>query len=207
MDLVSNKNVGLGLLTIVLAASFLLSAPSTSGAPLHPAKDQAIAVSEEQIDNKPYSVTHVLVHARPEQVWQVLTDYGTAATVFPTLQQCQVVTEHGTTKVVHYRVHPTGCLTNFQYDLEVRETACKRVDWRRLEGDFKEIIGYWKLEPAESGHATLVTYASYVNGGLFMPQPLIKRQSRIDLPAIMTALKEHAETLQIASSGHPHHSD
>lgn len=68
-----------------------------------------------------------------------------------------------------------------------------------MSGAFKEVDGYWKLEPIEGGHSTLVTYSAYVNGGFFMPQPLVKRQCKIDMPQIMSTLRSEAETPQIAN--------
>jgi ribosome-associated toxin RatA of RatAB toxin-antitoxin module len=158
-----------------------------------------IVVGDEEINSKPYQVTRVLIKSSPQQVWQVLTDYNSAPKIFPTLKQCQVIADAGNCKRVHYQIHPSGQLANFEYDLDVRETPHKRIDWHRVAGDFKEVDGYWKLDPADGGRSTIVTYASHVNGGFFMPQALIKRQTRMDFPQVMTALRTTAEnTTQIA---------
>ena len=76
----------------------------------------------------------------------------------------------------------------------------------RLSGAFKQVDGYWKLDPLDGGHTTLVTYASYVDGGFLVPQGLVKRQSRIDMPQVMSTLKAQTESqgaVQIA--GRPAH--
>jgi hypothetical protein len=52
-------------------------------------------------------------------------------------------------------------------------------------------IGSWSHLMAAT--QTLVTYASYVDGGFLMPQPLVRRQCRIDMPEVMTTLKAQAE--------------
>jgi ribosome-associated toxin RatA of RatAB toxin-antitoxin module len=171
--------------------------------------EKAVTVNDEQIEHKTYVVAKVLVKAKPDHVWQILTDFNAAPNVFPTLKKCQVLSEKGLTKLIHYQVKPTGTLTSFSYDLEIREHGHSKMEWQRVDGDFKELNGYWKLEPVECGQSTLVTYASYVNGGLFMPQALIRRQSHIDVPPMLAALKTHAETLQIASGRQhsQHHSD
>lgn len=88
----------------------------------------------------------------------------------------------------------------FEYVLEIKESAPKSLEWRRISGDFKEVDGSWKLEPVNLGNYTMVTYASHVTGGFFMPQMLIKRQSHIDMPDTLLALKKHTEhTIEIAS--------
>lgn len=160
-------------------------------------------VRDEVINKKPYLVSKVLIKARPEHVWQVLTDYSAATKVFPTLRKCRILSDLGATKRVQYQIHPTGALSNFEYELEVRELTHKSIEWKRLGGDFKAVEGYWRLEPVEGGRSTFVTYASHVNGGMWLPQALIKRQSRIDIPQVMAALKTQSETTtQIAARAH-----
>lgn len=159
-------------------------------------------LGEEHIANKCYQTGRIKVHAKPEQVWQVLTDYAHQTKVFKRLRKCQVVADKGNTKVLYQEVHPTGQPATFEYKLEMKETQLHRtMEWKRISGDFKELDGFWKLEPVDGGRNTIVTYASHVNGGFFIPQALIKRQFRIDTPMILSSLKEHAEGVpQIAST-------
>jgi ribosome-associated toxin RatA of RatAB toxin-antitoxin module len=192
------------LLSVALVVSAFASSGMLEGQPASAKADHGadVSVAEEHVNHKPYQVVRTTVKAKPEQVWQVLTDYTSAPKIFPTLRKCHVLSESGNTKRVHYQIHPTGSISKFQYELELRETPHKSIEWRRLSGDFKEVDGYWRLEPADGGRSTVVTYASHVNGGMFLPQALIKRQVRIDLPQVMTALKSHAETTtQIAVRG------
>lgn len=163
----------------------------------------SITVADEQIADKQYQISKVIIKARPEQVWNILTDYTQAPSIFSTLKKCHIVADKGGTKIVHHVLRPTGLMNTFEYDIEVKEQPHKMVEWHRVSGDFKAVDGFWRLDPVECGRATLVTYASYVNGGLFMPQALIKRQARIDVPQVMASLRDHAErTMNIASHGH-----
>ena len=156
--------------------------------------------SEETINGKCFCVSRILIKARPDQVWKILTDYKHAVQVFPLLKKCEVLEDRGTTKISRHEIAPSGIPDTFEYILEVHETAPKSMEWHRISGDFKEVDGSWKLEPVNLGHHTLVTYASHVNGGFFMPQILIKHQSHIDMPNTLLALKKHTEqTIEIAS--------
>jgi ribosome-associated toxin RatA of RatAB toxin-antitoxin module len=207
VDPVSNKIDKHAIMVLMLACSFSSFVPALPVQAAAAEHEKSVAIVEEQIDRKSYIVAKMLVKAKPDQVWQILTDFGSATRVFPTLKQCQVLADKGSSKLIHYQVKPTGVLTSFQYDLEVQEHGRTKMEWHRVDGDFKEVNGFWKLEPADCGHSTVVTYASYVNGGMFMPQALIKRQSRIDVPPMMVALKSHAESLQIASHRQQHNAD
>jgi ribosome-associated toxin RatA of RatAB toxin-antitoxin module len=159
-----------------------------------------VPVTEEQLAGKTFCVSREVIHARPEQVWQVLSDYANAPRVFPMMKKCQVLEDHGPNKIVKHCVAPTGPVGTFEYVLELKEAAPKALEWHRISGDFKEVDGYWKLEPLDGGHSTLVTYSSHVNGGFFIPQILIKRQCKTDMPIIMASLKRQAENgAQIAT--------
>ncbi len=155
---------------------------------------QTIEVCEEKIGGKCYQVSKVLVHVKPEHVWNLLTDYENAPNIFPCLKKCKLVKDKGTTKLVEHTIKPSGVPSTFDYIIEVKETVNRLYEWHRVSGDFREVDGYWKLDPLNDGNSTMVTYASYVNGGIFLPAPLIKRQVRTDIPGVMSALKSHAET-------------
>lgn len=159
------------------------------------------AVTDEVISGKTFSVSRGVIKSSPEQVWQVLTDYDNVARVFPMVKKCQVLQEHPGKKHLKQVIAPSGgLLGNYECILEVKETAPTHMQWSRLSGAFKEIEGFWKLEPVENGRATHVTYATYVNGGFFIPQGLIRRQFRLDMPQVMHCLKATAEnTTHIAS--------
>lgn len=170
---------------------------------LHAHHAHQSAVTEEKIGNRTYQVTRMKIHAPAEHIWNVLTDYDNAASVFPCLKKCKVLHHKGHVKEIEQQIRPSGVPGTFTYTLEITETPHKLQQWRRLRGDFNEVEGFYKLEPAEDG-TTLVTYANYVNGGFFMPQGLVKRQARADFPAVMAALKHHSESTRHIASQEQH---
>lgn len=158
------------------------------------------ATCDETINGKVFVVSRIIVKASLEKVWGVLTDYKHAPQIFPLLKKCELLENHGSTKISKHEIAPSGLPETYEYILEVRETAPTAMEWHRLSGDFKDVDGSWKLEPINSGKETLVTYASHVTGGFFMPQILIRHQAHIDMPSTMLALKTHTErSIQIAA--------
>ena len=158
-------------------------------------------LSEEIMHGKTYTVARVSVKASPDKVWQILTDYDNAPRVFPQLKHSKLLQDHGAQKTVKHVLAPSGLPGTYEYVVEVKEASPHSLEWHRVSGAFKQVDGYWKLEPLDGGRTTLVTYASFVDGGFLMPQPLVRRQCRIDMPAVMTTLKAQAESssgMQIA---------
>jgi ribosome-associated toxin RatA of RatAB toxin-antitoxin module len=193
--LFKSRFVGNRLFSILFAAAVTLSVvPQGALAKTSPADKEPPSVSDEIVNGKNYSVSKIVVHAKPENVWKVLTDYKNACSVFPQLRKCETIDEKGSTKVLKHKIQPSGLAgCTYEYVLEVRETAPRTLEWHRISGDFKSVDGFWKLEPTNSGHDTLVTYSSYVNGGVFIPQFMIKRQSKIDMPNVLSNLKSESE--------------
>lgn len=192
------SKLSLSLLSVIAVNSFIPLSITYADAATEKAqkleKLQPVDITEEKIGDKHYQVSKILVHVKPETIWRILTDYENAPSVFPCLKKCKLVKDKGATKLVEHEIKPSGVPSTFNYIIEVKEIANRLYEWHRISGDFREVDGFWKLEPAHDGNSTMVTYASYVNGGIFLPQPLIKRQVRMDIPAVMSALKSHAET-------------
>lgn len=184
------RTLGVGLL---IGVSLFTSQPGLANGEMQNCSTP-VPVLEETINHKPFQVAKIVVKAKPERVWHVLTDYANASFVFENLKKCQVIEDHGHTKIMDHVVHPSGLPGTFAYRLEVKETPHNALEWHRVSGAFRDVDGYWKLESIESGKATLVTYATYVNGGLFLPAPLIRRQMKTDMPNVMAALKREAES-------------
>jgi ribosome-associated toxin RatA of RatAB toxin-antitoxin module len=180
---------------VTLISIFSGAAVKVAGAPL--SDDAAMCekptVTDEVISGKTFVVSRMLIKARPAQVWQVLADYGNAHRTFPMIKACQLIEDRGATKIMRHVLSPSGVPGTYKYVLEIRECAPKSMEWHRISGDFKDVDGFWRLEASHSGRCTKVTYASYVNGGFFLPQPLIRRQVHADMPTAMLALKNKAE--------------
>ncbi|HEY9756913.1 MAG TPA: SRPBCC family protein [Oculatellaceae cyanobacterium] len=194
---------GAAVLTQLFALSVLLLPAAVP--PVVAAKGQienieSPTVGDENIDGKNFTVSRVLVHAKPEQIWHVLTDYHNAPRVFPQLKKCELVQDKGATKILKHQVNPSGlpACSTYTYTVEVKESYAKSLEWHRVSGDFKAVDGFWKLEPLNNGHDTLVTYSNYVSGGFFIPQMLIKRQCRVDMPNVLSNLKSESEGIKIA---------
>lgn len=192
---------------LLLALALIVSMQSTYQSAIAKAaakKTDGITESGDEVrDGKLFFVSKLLVKAKAERVWQVLTDYTHASHIFPVLQQCEILEDHGPTKIAKHVIAPSGLPCTYEYVLRIHETAPLAMEWHRISGDFKEVDGYWKLEPVEAGRSTMVTYASHVTGGVLEPQFLIRRQFHIDAPMSLLALKNKAELSTQIASRHP----
>lgn len=184
----------LSCLSLALLASFSMSSGETAyakgsmGNPSSP-----VPVSESVVNGETYQVVKMVVKARPDRVWEVISDHDNLHRVFPQMKKATVVKDEGATKLIKYTVAPSGPVGTFTYTVRLKEKAPRYMEWTRVSGAFKTVKGFWKLEPLDNGNTTLATYATSVDGGFLIPQPLIRRQCRIDMPQVADTLKAEVE--------------
>lgn len=176
----------------LLACSFIVST-GTADARGVMQNQKKVSVSRAVINGKEYSIVKTVVNSSPDRVWSVIADHNNLSRVFKMMRKSSVVKDLGSVKYVKHTVAPSGPIGTFSYVIRVNEKAPRKMEWKRVSGAFKDVAGFWKLEPLDGGRTTRVTYASYVDGGFFLPSPIIKRQCRIDMPVVMAQLKNKVE--------------
>jgi len=191
MHMSRNLRTIYGALAVFMFASVLVSGPAQASD--KPKMTSTVQCNEEVRGNTKYQVARAVVNASPTIVQSVLTDYERAPKVFGGLKECRVIQENGPVKHIAFIASAPGNLWTFDYVLEVKETP-GYIEWHRVSGAFKKNEGFWKLEPINEGRSTQVTYAKYVDSGLFCPQSLINHELRLSLSQIMTNLKDTCET-------------
>ena len=152
---------------------------------------------DQEIGKKDFVVSKTLVHASPEKVFEVVTDYPNAVKYFTNLTDCQVLSEKNGVKNVRFNAKASGLL-KLDYVLAIDQSKAGRIEWTRLKGSFKANEGYWDLAPVDGGRATLVTYAKHVDPGFFAPKMFVHKTLRDTAENIFRDLKRIVEAPQVA---------
>jgi uncharacterized membrane protein len=192
------KTSTLGL--VALALVFTANSPQLSMARTNePSQPESVrtgsepSVFEQKIGTKTYASGSVLVKAKVEKIWEILTDYENSPEIFSSVKKCHVIEDRGSTKLVQQVVHPKGSPMKFDYVVEIAEKAPRLMEWHRKSGALKDVSGSWKLEPDSTNRNTIITYSIYIDGGLFLPSWLLRGQSKNLLPEVLNSVKGAAE--------------
>ena len=142
----------------------------------------------------------VRIAASPEAIWKVLTDCRQAVTYVPGLRGCRRVdgAPDGSWQDIEHVVHYSWLLPTVRYVFRAQYQPPNRIDFHRVSGDLKEEKGTWLLVPSPDGGGTVVQYEVYVEPGFWVPQFLVHRSLRNDLPAALNGLRRRVE----AADGH-----
>ncbi len=137
----------------------------------------------------------VRIPATPEAVWRVMTDCRQATLFVPGLQRCHLVARaaDGRWEEIEQEVRYSWLLPAVRYVFRAEYDRPRRMDFRRVSGDLKEEEGAWLLTATADGSATVVEYEVYLDPGFWIPQFLVTRTLRKDVPAVLSGLRECVE--------------
>jgi uncharacterized protein YndB with AHSA1/START domain len=136
----------------------------------------------------------VLIRAAPEAVWAVMTDCRQTPLFVPGLKRCRRVdgAPDGSWEDIEQEIHYSWFLPSVRYVFRADYDRPRRIDFHRISGDLKQEEGTWLLSATSDG-ATLVEYEMYLDPGFWIPQALVNRSLRKDLPAALSGLRERVE--------------
>lgn len=138
----------------------------------------------------PYSV---------EPVWQVLTDYEALPEFIPSLTKSRLL-EHPRGGIRLEQVGSQRLLRlNFsaRVVLDLEEKFPQEINFKMVEGDFKEFSGSWSLEPysLSDQSGTCLCYTLIVWPKRTMPIAIIERRLANDLQLNLLAVRQRVDKL------------
>ena len=134
-----------------------------------------------------------------EQVWKVLTDYEALTDFIPNLTKSSLL-EHPTGGIRLEQI-ASQRLLNFNFCarvvLDLEESFPHTINFQMVEGDFKELAGYWCLEPyvLDQQIGTNLSYSIQIWAKLTMPLTIIERRLSNDLKSNLLAIYQRVNYL------------
>lgn len=143
----------------------------------------------------------VRIPATPEVVWSVMTDCAQAPHYVPGLKLCRRLgaAPDGSWEDIEHEVRYSWLLPAIRYVFRAQYDRPRRVDFYRISGDLKEEEGSWLLIRTADGAATVVEYEVYVDPGFWVPQSLVVRTLRKDVPAVLNGLRKRVEEVGLTT--------
>ena len=134
----------------------------------------------------------VRIAASAEAVWAVMTDCAQAPLYVPGLKRCRRIdgAPDGRWEDIEHEVRYSWLLPAVRYVFRAQYDRPHRMDFHRISGDLKEEEGTWLLTQTPDGAGTVVEYEVYLDPGFWIPQFLVARMLRKDVPAVLSGLRE-----------------
>ena len=154
-----------------------------------------VRVDESEGAQKGRVEAAILIKAPARQVWKVMNDCDGAPEFVPGLKSCKILQHNDDSEVIEHRVKFTWLLPTVTYVFRAEYQEFKRIDFRKVGGELRELKGTWILEPVNDGQEIYVIYSVYLDPGFFVPQWLVRHILRGDLPELLTALRNRVSEL------------
>jgi len=147
---------------------------------------------------------HILIPARPDSVWQVLTDYDHLREFIPNLVESRLLEDHGSIKLIEQVAEGRWLVfgKKARVVLEVEEHKYSRLDFHVVDGDFSVFDGSFELHPQKGGHATLLTYRLNEKPRFMAPGFVVRKVLSNDIPVRLAAIRDRVVSqAQVAGIG------
>lgn len=137
----------------------------------------------------------VWIAAPREQVYVWMTDCPKALTFVPRMTGCTILEtgpDEGSALIAH-EVDYSWFLPRMHYVFRARNAFPAQVDFREVSGDLAINRGSWRLMAVPDAGHTLLIYEVRIKPRLYVPQWLVRRSLRKDLPELLAALRRVSE--------------
>lgn len=130
----------------------------------------------------------MLADAPPEKVWDVITDFEGYTKLLPDQLKTETIEKGPNTEKVRFTVSvlKLGMLDiNTKYVLKYKLDKPNKVDIGWVEGDVKNVAGFWELFPVDGGKKTVAIYV--ISSDLASASPIVGAALK-EQPATMMAI-------------------
>jgi len=178
---------------MVAAALLLLPCEAKKSPPSHDGM-QISELPPKMTDKRAKAVASVEINAPRDVVWNVLTDYGHYASIFPRIESCRITKREGDTLWVESVLKPQMFVKRAQqHTLVDISSKPETLKWKLLDGNFKSVDGIWHLEQTADGKHTHASYTLQAEAGPFIPSPLVSFIMKMVQRENITAVKMASE--------------
>ncbi len=132
------------------------------------------------------------IQAPLKTVYQVISDFEAYPEFLPETKHVEILSASGKSLQVRFTV---SIIKKIHYSLDIKLNPSKGLSWELIEGELmKKNSGQWKLSEKSKG----VTHAEYeidMDFGAMVPKTISTKLIGSNLPAMMRAFRDRAESL------------
>ena len=144
-----------------------------------------------------------VIKAPREVVWRALTDFPRYPHIFHRIKDCRVIKQEGDLIFIESELMPQMFVrTARNHTVNNLGGRPSVLDWKLLDGNFKDVRGKWELSPSSQGNCCQVTYILEVDPGPVIPSFLFSFALGLVQREIVSSLKDWVESEMPQADAH-----
>lgn len=154
-----------------------------------------VVLNTEDVGANKYMVGTIVINRPAEEVWPIIVNpYEYKNAIFPRVKKIDVLVDepHFSRVKASINCYP---FPDLGYTVESFYQPCQRVEFKRIEGCFKNFAGNWSIKPLSGGNSCEVTFSMLVEPDFPLPQWLVRQGIKIELPKTLTALRTRVDAI------------
>lgn len=166
-----------------------------------PPDDYHLQIKLDAAEQGGVASASVRIHATRAVIWQVLTSCAQAVEIVPGLKTCEVLETAPDLSWQRIRqvMDYSWFIPRVSYEVKVNYTKPSGIVFEKVAGDLMRLKGSWVLQ--SDGDFTVAQYDLDFVPGFWVPRWFVRSALKRDLPKMLRALREHAESAQSANGG------
>lgn len=166
-------------------------------------KDGDVIVDADDKSDNRFVVARILIADTPANVWRVLANpFEFQGKISPRMKDVEILHDANERSIMKCKMEIFPPLIPFiSYTVASDYRLHEFIQFKRISGSLKDFSGTWSLAPREGGHLTEVTYSMHVDPGLPVPQWIIRKAMRSELPRTLIALRKRVVNSEVTVSG------
>jgi hypothetical protein len=160
--------------------------------------DIEVSAALDEAEQSGIATATVVIHARRDIVWALITNCASALKLVPGLVVCEVLETAPdlSWQRIRHVVNYSWYVPTLNYEIRASYDPQSKVSIERVAGDLRTLRATWELQ--RDGDNTIAHYRVELAPGFWVPHWIVRAALRRDLPKLLRALRSRAETLQSA---------
>jgi ribosome-associated toxin RatA of RatAB toxin-antitoxin module len=154
----------------------------------------AIQVTEERMEGGRVAVRAAFrIEARPKTVFATLRDVVDFPEFMPDTIEVQIL-ESGPGYHIARILSENGLLLTRVVMKRMFSEVEYRISWHQLEGQAKEVEGFWTVKEDKERAGSIVTFHSYVDAGPLVPKAIVREHIKKSISPMVASIEKRIES-------------
>ncbi len=132
----------------------------------------------------------IQIDAPADLVWSVMRDPERIPNYVKSLRESTILESGDNWKIIEQKVKVHSLLPKFRYVFKEQYGPGHLIQFEHVEGSFRDLRGWWRIDPTESEKSVRLVYSTFIDVGWFIPISWVKKGINKDVPELLMLFRK-----------------